>query len=85
MAVAVVARQPAEAMVRALVAVMAVAVVEADLAEVPAPRTRVSHAKTPATDSHRANPVRPRHRASAMHKHHASTLNSSARTHAARV
>ena len=80
MAVVVVARRPVVATVGVLAAVMAEA---ADLAEVPALRTRASRAKTPVMDNHQASPGKPRHRASAMHKHRVSTVNNSARTHVA--
>lgn len=83
MAVVAVARRPVVATVRVLAAVMAEAEAEADLAEVPALRTRASRAKTPVMDNHQASPGKPRHRASAMHKHRVSTVNNSARTHVA--
>jgi hypothetical protein len=89
MVVAVVARLPVAAMVQAMAAVTVVAVeataAVADLAEDPAPRTRVSHARTPVTDSPQASHGRPMHRASAMHRRRESTVNNSARTHAARA
>lgn len=81
MAVAVVARLPVAAMAQAL----AEATVVVDLAEAPAPRTRVSRARIPVTDSHRASHVKPMHRASAMHKHRENTVNNSAKTHVARA
>lgn len=88
MAVAVVARLPVAAMVQAMAAVTVVAVeatAAADLAGARVPRTRVSHARTPVTDSPQASHDRPMHRVSAMHKRRESTVNNSARTRAARA
>lgn len=66
-----------------------VAVMVADLAEVPAHRTQVSRARTPATGNHsdnlQASHAQPMHRVSAMRSHRASTANNSARTRAARA
>lgn len=68
----------------AVVAVEATAAV-ADLAEAPAPRTRVSRARTLATDSPQVSHDKPMHRVSAMRKHRESTVNNSAKTRAVRA
>ena len=81
--VAVVAHLLAAATVQASEPVMALATVVVDLAEAPAPRTQVSRARTPVTDSLQASRAQLTHCANVMHNHHESMVNSSARTHAA--